>query len=197
MWITLFPFFCRVAASFNKRTDRYGGNVENRCRFLVEALEAVCSVVPSNRVAIHLGPNANYNDMGSPDFRETFSYAARQANEFNLGYVNILDGLVLGYHEYRPLMLIQEFREWYDGVLIANGGYTKESAEICLREGFSDMVAFGRLFLSNPDLVNRFRNDWPLVQPAPKTQWYTPGAEGYTDFPTYEHPEEGAVRNFN
>lgn len=181
----------------NKRTDRYGGCVENRCRFLIEVLEAVCSVVPSNRVAIHLAPNFNYNDMGCPKFREGFSYAAKQANEFDLGFLHILDGLVLGYHEYRPLMLIQEFREWYDGVLIANGGYSKELAEISLREGFADMVSFGRQYLGNPDLVNRFRNDWPLNPPPPKTQWYTDSAEGYTDFPTYENPEEGKAENFN
>ena len=59
------------------------------------------------------------------------------------------------------------------------------------------MVAFGRLYLSNPDLVNRFRNDWPLNAPPPKTQWYSAGAEGYTDFPVYENPEEGRARNFN
>jgi 2,4-dienoyl-CoA reductase-like NADH-dependent reductase (Old Yellow Enzyme family) len=173
----------------NHRTDEYGGSVENRYRFLKEVIEAVTSVWPAQRVGVHLSPNGTYNDMGSPDFREQFTYVAGQLDHFGLAYLHVVDGLAFGFHNLGEPMTLVEFRKVFHGPLIGNCGYTKETAEKAIAEGHADLIAFGRPFLSNPDLVERFRNGWPLAELAPTADWYSPtGAKGYTDFPAYALP---------
>ncbi len=107
-------------------------------------------------------PKVIFNDMGSEDFRETFLYTIQQLNILNLGYVHIMDGLAFGFHEKGTPMSLAEFRKHYDGVIIENCGYTKEDAEEQLAEGVADIAAIGRTFISNPDLVKRWQNNWPL-----------------------------------
>ena len=170
----------------NKRTDKYGGSIENRYRLLKEVVEAVTTVFPPNRVGVRLSPNGAYNDMGSPDYRETFLYVAKQLNSYGLAYIHIMDGLAFGFHELGEPMTLAEFREVFDGPIIGNCGYTQEAAEAAVKDGNADLIAFGRPIISNPDLVDRFANNWPL-NPSPDVKiWYSPGKEGYTDFPTYE-----------
>ena len=170
----------------NHRTDQYGGSLENRYRFLKEIVEAILTVLPANRVGIRLSPNGNYNDMGSKDFRETFLYVAQQLNAYGLAYLHILDGLGFGFHEMGEPMVLAEFRHVFTGPLIANCGYTQESAEAAIKDGNADLIAFGRPLISNPDLVERFANGWALNPPADPSIWYSFDQEGYIDFPTYK-----------
>jgi N-ethylmaleimide reductase len=167
----------------NQRTDQYGGSVENRFRFLKEVVEAALTVWPADRVAVRLSPNGIYNDMGAPDFRETYTHAARELNAYGLCYLHVVDGLAFGFHQQGEPMTLAEFRAVYSGPLMGNCGYTLESAEAAIERGDADLIAFGRPYLSNPDLVERFANGWELNPPADVKAWSAPTAEGYTDFP--------------
>ncbi|MFM8804855.1 MAG: alkene reductase [Planctomycetia bacterium] len=170
----------------NHRTDAYGGSVVNRCRLLRDVVEAVCDAWPSNRVGVRISPNGGFNDMGSADFREQFTAAARAVDPFGLAYLHVVDGLGFGFHELGEPMTLGEFRSVFRGPLIGNCGYTRETAEAAIAEGRADLIAFGRPYISNPDLVERFANGWPLAQPADMSAWYSPqGGVGYTDFPPY------------
>lgn len=172
----------------NQRTDRYGGSLENRYRFLDEILNEVFTVWPSVRVAVHLAPNGNFNDMGSPDFRETFLYVAGQLDRYQLAYLHVVDGLEFGFHGLGEPLGLAEFRAVFRGNLMGNCGYTREKADDAIRRGDADLISFGRPYISNPDLVERFANGWPLNPPADQGVWYSAslGAVGYTDFPRYE-----------
>lgn len=170
----------------NRRTDEYGGSVANRSRFLLEVTSAVASVFPSHRVGVRLSPNGVFNDMGSPDYREQFLYAAEQLNQFNLAYLHVLDGLAFGFHQLGEPLTLADLRTVYRGTLMGNCGYTQDTAEAAIAAGHADLIAFGRPFISNPDLVERFQHGWPLAEPAPMNTWYSPtGAQGYTDFPAH------------
>ncbi len=168
----------------NQRTDKYGGSIENRYRFLDEIAAAVCTVLPG-RVAVHLSPNGVYNDMGSSDFRETFLYVADKLNRYNLAYLQVVDGLAFGFHGLGEPMTLGEFRGVFKGPLMGNCGYTKETAEAAIERRQADLISFGRPFISNPDLVARFANGWPLNPPAEQAVWYSFDKVGYTDFPRY------------
>ncbi|MEM8713875.1 MAG: alkene reductase [Planctomycetota bacterium] len=170
----------------NQRTDEYGGSPENRFRLLREIVTAVTQVFPADRVAVRLSPNGVFNDMGSPDFRETFSYAAMELSAFGLAYLHVMDGLGFGFHELGEAMTLKEFRAVYDGPLMGNCGYDLDMAKAAVEAGDADMIAFGRPFIANPDLVERFENGWPLAESDP-SQWYSGehAEEGYTDFPRH------------
>ena len=170
----------------NHRTDCYGGSLENRYRFLQQIVEAILTVWPPNRVGVRLSPNGNFNDMGAPDFRETFTFAARQLDAFGLAYLHVVDGLAFGFHEQGKAMTLPEFRSVFSGPLMGNCGYTQESAEAAIASGHADLIAFGRPYLSNPDLVERFANGWELNPHAEMQVWSAPTAEGYTDFPFHQ-----------
>lgn len=169
----------------NHRTDEYGGSVENRFRLLREVLEAVLQEFPAHRVGVRLAPNGAFNDMGSPDFREQFLYVAGQLANYGLAYLHVMDGLAFGFHNLGAPITLHEFRAVYPGAIMGNCGYTRSAAEEVIAAGDADLIAFGRPFISNPDLVERFRNDWPLAGDAPVTVWSAPGPEGYTDYPPY------------
>lgn len=169
----------------NHRDDRYGGSVENRFRLLREVLEAVLTVYPAGRVGVRLSPNGNFNDMGSPDYRETQLYAASELNAYGLAYLHVMDGLAFGFHQLGEPMTLAEFRTVFKGPLMGNCGYTLESAETAIREGHADMIAFGRPFISNPDLVERFKHGWPLAPEASLDLWFSHEPKGYADFPAY------------
>jgi N-ethylmaleimide reductase len=170
----------------NHRTDEYGGSIENRYRFPKEVIEGIMSVWPANRIGVRLSPNGTIHDMGSPDYREQFTFVAGQLDRFGLAYLHLMDGLAVGFHNLGEPMSLAEFRKVFHGPLMGNCGYTRETAEKAIAEGNADLISFGRPYISNPDLVERFRNGWPLAEPEPK-YWYSPtGAKGYTDFPAYE-----------
>ena len=170
----------------NHRTDRYGGSLENRYRFLDEIVQAVIAVWPASRVGVHISPNGSFNDMGSLDYREIFLFVAKQLNRYQLAYLHVMDGLAFGFHELGPPLTLADFRKVWDGPLMGNAGYAKETAENTIKNGFADLISFGRPYISNPDLVERFANDWPLKPAADKKVWYSFDEVGYTDFPRYE-----------
>jgi N-ethylmaleimide reductase len=169
----------------NHRSDRYGGSLENRYRFLKEIVEAIATVWPAERIGVRLSPNGIYNDMGSPDYRETFLYVAKQLNVYGLAYLHVMDGLGFGFHELGEPMTLGEFRQVFSHPLIGNCGYTQEMAEEAIRSNSADLIAFGRPFISNPDLVERFANGWSLNPDAEMKDWYYGEAQGYVDFPFY------------
>ena len=173
----------------NHRTDKYGGSVENRYRFLQEIIESILTVWDAERVGVRLSPNGNYNDMGSPDFRETFTYVAQQLNEYGLGYLHMVDGLAFGFHELGEPMTLAEIKKVYNGTLMGNCGYDRKSAEQAIAAGDADLIAFGRSIISNPDLVARFANNWELNVDPDQSIWYSFEAVGYTDFPTYQQSQ--------
>ncbi|MEM8864403.1 MAG: alkene reductase [Planctomycetota bacterium] len=176
----------------NHRTDEYGGSVENRSRLLREVVQAVTSVWPAHSVGVRLSPNGSFNDMGSPDYVETFTHAAKMLNDLNsagppLAYLHVMDGLAFGFHEQGEPMKLADFRKEFAGPIMGNCGYEQASAEIAIAAGEGDLISFGRPFISNPDLVDRMRNDWPLNDPAEMDVWYATDkqATGYTDFPAH------------
>ncbi|MEM9586608.1 MAG: alkene reductase [Planctomycetota bacterium] len=170
----------------NRREDDFGGSVENRYRLLGEVVQAVTTVFPSNRVGVRISPNGSYNDMGSENYREQFTYVARELDKLDLAYLHVMDGLAFGFHELGEPMTLAEFRQVFRGPLIGNCGYDQVTAEAAIAGGNADMIAIGRPFISNPDLIARFQNDWALNPNAEIADWYGPtGAKGYTDFPTH------------
>jgi len=174
----------------NKRTDNYGGNFENRSRFLVEIVEAVSEVYKPSEIGVRLSPNGNFGGMGSEDNDVFFSALAAKLNNYNLSYLHVIDGLGFGFHSKCRALTTSDFRKVYSRTIMSNCGLTKEVAEGMLRSGSTDLAAFGRLYMSNPDLAERFQNNWPVVPEAEYMVWYSPtGAKGYTDFPFYK-PEK-------
>jgi len=172
----------------NHRSDAYGGSVENRSRLLREVVEAVAGVWTAERVGVRISPNGVFNDMGSPDYREQFSFVASMLDGFGLAYLHVMDGLAFGFHNLGEPMTLGEIRRLFRGPLMGNCGYTQETAEAAIAGGAADLIAFGRPYISNPDLVERFRNGWPLAAPAEMAVWYAPvGSRGYSDFPA--HPK--------
>lgn len=168
----------------NLRTDEFGGSIKNRCRFLLDIVTAVKTVWPSQQIGVRISPNGAFNDMGSPDFREQFLHVAEELARHDLAYLHIMDGLGFGFHGLGEPMTLAEFRPVYPGCIIGNTGYDKDLAESRLQAGDADLIAFGRPFISNPDLVYRFKNNLDLNPDADVSVWYSPiGAEGYTDFP--------------
>ncbi len=173
-------------ATTNQRDDQYGGSFENRFRFFREVLEAVLEVWPSDQVGARISPNGVFNDMGCDDYRELFLYVTKEINKLKLGYLHIMDGLAFGFHEKGEPMTLAEFRPLFQGVIIGNCGYTKETAETRIAEGNADIIAIGRPFITNPDLPERYRNNWPLNPAEDMSLWYTHGPEGYTDYAPYK-----------
>jgi N-ethylmaleimide reductase len=175
-----------LQAKTNHRTDAHGGSVENRARFLREVVEAVTAAWPARRVGVRISPNGVFNDMGSPDFREQFTHVATLLDRCDLAYLHVMDGLAFGFHQLGEPMTLAELRRVFSGPLMGNCGYTFAAAEEAIATGAADLIAFGRPYISNPDLVARLRHGWPLAEPAAMAAWYAPtGAAGYTDFPAY------------
>jgi N-ethylmaleimide reductase len=170
----------------NHRTDRYCGSIENRFRFLREIVEAVSTVFPANRVAVRLSPNGVFNDMGSPDYRETFLHAAKELDQYGLSYLHVMDGLAFGFHQLGEPVTLRDIRGVFTGPLMGNCGYTQEAAEAAIARGDADLIAFGRPYISNPDLVERFANGWPLAADAPMDTWYSFAPKGLADWPAYQ-----------
>ena len=177
----------------NQRTDKYGGSLENRFRFLDEVLTAVSTVIPANRIGVRLSPNGVYNDMGAPDSIETFTYALQRLAKKGLLYTHVMDGLAFGFHQQTEPFTIEAMRKVYTEAggkaLMANCGYTQEAGEKVVAGGHADLVAYGRPFIANPDLVYRFARGLPLADADPKT-FFTHEEEGYTTYPTYKEALE-------
>ena len=169
----------------NHRDDQYGGTIENRTRLLLEIVDAVTEVFGANKVGVRLSPNGAFNDMGSSDFREQYTYAASQLDKCGLAYLHIMDGLAFGFHKLGKPMTLKEFRKVFQGPLIGNCGYDLGTANRAIEKGSADLIAIGRPYISTPDLVKRYEQGLPLNPDSDMSTWYTPaGAEGYIDFPT-------------
>lgn len=169
----------------NQRNDTYGGSIENRYRLLGEVVAAVCEAFPAKRVSVRLSPNGVFNDMGTPEYRELFTYVIQRLEEAGIGFLHVMDGLGFGFHELGTPITLEEVRPLFSGVLIGNVGYTKETADQMIASGNADMIAFGRPFIANPDLIERFRQSQELSPEADMATWYSHDEAGYTDWPTH------------
>lgn len=165
----------------NQRTDQYGGSLGNRVRLLLEVTAAVSEVWGPERVGMRISPVNPFNDISDTDPQQTFEYVAQRLNPFGLAYLHVIE---MG-ADSRPFEFAR-LREAFKGHYIANGGYTKARANQALTEGSADLIAFGTLFLANPDLPARFIKDASLNEPDPAT-FYGGGEEGYTDYPFLKH----------
>lgn len=161
--------------STNKRTDAYGGPIENRARLLLEVTDACIDVWGANRVGVHLSPRGDVHSMGDSDLAATFGYVARELGKRGIAFICSREAL--GDNRLGPAL-----KAAFGGIYIANEKMTKQTAEHVLAAGEADAVAFGQLFIANPDLPHRLKLDASLNAPQFET-FYHPGAEGYTDYP--------------
>ena len=159
----------------NRRADAYGGRLENRARLMLEVTDAVLSVWEPGQVGMHLAPRGDSNDAGDSDPLTTFTYVARELGERGLAFLCTRE------HQ-APGWITPKLKAAFGGVFIANEGFTQATAHAALDAGEADAVAFGKLFIANPDLPARFRAQTPLNEPDAAT-FYTPGPHGYTDYP--------------
>ena len=165
----------------NQRTDRYGGSIENRTRFLAEVVEAVTGVLGADRVGVRLSPLATVNGITDSDPHALFTHAIDLLSGFGLAYLHLVEGQTGGQPATREEM--EPFRSRWKGVYMANNGYDGAKAKAALEDGWADLVAFGRSFIANPDLVARLQRGAALNVPDQAT-FYGGDARGYTDYPT-------------
>ncbi|MGC9270530.1 alkene reductase [Acidiphilium sp.] len=162
--------------STNRRTDRYGGSLENRARLMLEVTDAVIGVWGADRVGMHLAPRGDAHSMGDSDRLATFSYVARALGERKIAFIAA--------REHKAADWIgPQLKAAFGGVYIGNEGFTKATAEAAIMAGEVDAVAFGKAYIANPDLVERFSADLPLNPPMSVASFYQGGAEGYIDYP--------------
>lgn len=167
----------------NKREDEYGGTVENRARFLFEVLDEVCSNWSPEHVGLRLSPKFNRPGFEDSNPEETFGYVVDKLNDYSLAYLHISEFGSPGFREDAAQnTLLPYYRDIYHGTLISCGNHTRKSAIETVEKGFADLVAFGKLFISNPDLVERLRVNAQLNEPDKET-FYHGGPKGYTDYP--------------
>src|ERR1039457_1775339 len=159
----------------NHRTDEYGGSIENRARLMLEVADSVTSVWNSKRVGMHLAPRCDSQDMHDSNPSATFGYVAKELRRRGLGYL-------LSREFFGPDRLGPQLKKQFGGVYIANEQYTLAQANQAIQDGEADAVAFGQLFIANPDLPERFTSNAPLNVPDPST-FLTSGPHGYTDYP--------------
>lgn len=172
----------------NQRSDRYGGSIENRARLLMEVTEAVTGVWGSDKVGIRLSPSGTFGTMSDSNLEALFNYVVTELNRFDLAYLHLVepriqgnvtiedDGTGLGSKHFRPI---------YRGTIISAGGYDRELGETVLQADDADLIAYGRLFISNPDLPERLARNLPL-NPYDRSTFYGGDERGYTDYPSLE-----------
>lgn len=166
----------------NQRTDRYGGSIENRARFVLEVADAVTGAIGKDKVGIRLSPFGVFNDMPLYDAMEAdYTYLAQQLNARGLVYIHLVDHSSMGAPPV-PASMKATFRSVFKGALILSGGYDAARAESDLAAGRGDLIAVGKPFLANPDLVARWKIGAALNAPDMNT-FYTPGPKGYIDYP--------------
>ncbi|MFC2113837.1 alkene reductase [Bacteroidota bacterium] len=167
----------------NHRKDEYGGSIQKRCRFLFEIIEAVSEIWESKRIGVRLAPSGTKMGMSDSDSKKHFTYLIRELNNFNLAYLHLLEPWFDVTHLPNYANEVAKYyRKMYQGALIANGGFDQKSGNTLINEGFADMVSFGKLFISNPDLPKRFEMNSPLNLWDEST-FYGGNEKGYTDYP--------------
>jgi len=170
----------------NIRTDKYGGSIENRCRFVLEVVAAVTETIGKEKTGIRLSPYGVASDMPHyPEIDETYTYLAEELNKLGIAYLHIVDHSAMGAPEV-PLEIKKVIRTRFKNMLILSGGYDLERAETDIESGLADLIAFGRPFINNPDLVIRLENKQTLSKELKLDLFYTPGEKGYTDYPFYK-----------
>jgi N-ethylmaleimide reductase len=168
----------------NKRTDSYGGSIENRAKLMLEVAKAVTSEVGSERTGIRISPVTPSNDISDSNPQALFDYIVDHLSALKLVYLHVVEGATGGPRDIAPFDY-QSLRDRFKGAYIANNGYDFELANKVLSANEADLIAFGKLFIANPDLVERFKRGTPLNTPD-KATFYGGGAKGYTDYPALE-----------
>ncbi len=171
----------------NHRTDHYGGSIENRARFLIEIVEAVTTVWDANKVGVRLSPAGTFNSMSDSNPKALFSYVADTLNRYGLAYLHLVEPRSdeNSGSEEEPELTCKYFRSIFKGTIISAGGYNRELAEETIAAGNADLIAFGRFYIANPDLAERFALNAPL-NPYDRSTFYGGDEKGYTDYPTLE-----------
>jgi N-ethylmaleimide reductase len=172
----------------NKRTDAYGGSVENRVRFLRECVEALISVWGADRVGVRISPSGEWGDISDSDPEATFSHVAKVLNDYGIAYMHVIDPRIKGdetLHEGHAPVAAKSLRAFFKHPIIAAGGFDGASAEALVAAGDADLVAFGRHFTSNPDLPYRLKHRLPLT-PYVRAAFWGGTEKHYSDFPTYD-----------
>jgi N-ethylmaleimide reductase len=172
----------------NRRTDQYGGSVQNRARLLLEVLEAVLSVWSSDRVGVRISPNTRFNGMSDSNPKLLFNHVAAALNHYSLAYLHIIEPRISGNIEVEeglPVVAAAELRNIFRGRILAAGGFDADGAEETLQRDEADAIAFGRFFIANPDLVKRIEHGLAL-NPHNRATFYGGDEHGYTDYPLYE-----------
>ncbi|MEY8021823.1 alkene reductase [Muriicola sp. SD30] len=170
--------------SSNKRTDDYGGSIENRARFLFDVLDAVREKLPENRIGVRLNPSlhGSFGMTMDEETIPTFDYIVEKLNNYDLAYLHLSEPFTdVSDLPYAVTEIAQHYRPIYKGVLMINNGFDQDSGNEILEAGHADLVAFGKPYISNPDLVERFEQNVPLAEWDQST-FYTPGKEGYLDY---------------
>jgi N-ethylmaleimide reductase len=165
----------------NQRTDQYGGSVANRMRLLIEVVEKLIDVWGACRVGVRISPENSFNDIRDSQPQQTFNAIAKKLSDYPLAYLHVLEGDMMTGERHVDYL---ELRNCFSGLYIANNGYDLESGNRAIELGHADMVAYGKLFIANPDLPERFRNNLPLNEPDRDT-FYGGDEKGYTDYPAY------------
>ena len=169
----------------NHRTDEYGGSIENKARFFFEVLDAVKDVIPEEKIGARFNPSLNgiFGMTMDEETIPTFEYIIKKLNDYNLAYVHLSEPFNdVSDIPYAVTEIAKHFRPLYHGTLIINAGFTQETGNAVIDSGNADLVAFGKPYISNPDLVERFENNIKLAEWDEDT-FYTPGKKGYTDYP--------------
>ncbi|BBP02847.1 alkene reductase [Sulfuriferula plumbiphila] len=170
----------------NQRSDVYGGSIENRSRLLLEVTDAVLSIWSADRVGVRLSPLSTFSDIDDSNPAPLFSYVVRQLALRNLGYLHMIEGNTGGPRETGRDLDFKDLRQLFPNTYLANNCYTREMALTARGNNTADLIAFGRPFISNPDLVERLRRNAPLNELDPATL-YGGGEHGYTDYPFLDH----------
>lgn len=170
----------------NIRDDEYGGSIENRCRFVLETAQAVVAAIGKDRVGIRVSPYGVASDMKHyPEIDQTYAYLAEKLNEIGIAYIHVVDHSAMG-APIVPKEVKSLIKSKFSNTLILSGGYQLEAAEKDLMDNNADLVAFGRPFINNPDLVDRMKNSWPISSDLDTNTFYSAGEQGYIDYPFYK-----------
>jgi N-ethylmaleimide reductase len=171
----------------NIREDEYGGSIENRCRFVIEVATAVAASIGKENTGIRLSPYGVAGDMAPyPGTDATYNYLSKKLNTIGIAYIHLADHSAMG-APVVPVEIKKSIRDNFKQTIILCGGYNKESAEADIESGLADLVAFGRPFINNPDLVERMINDWPLSRDLKMDLFYSADEKGYTNYPFYQN----------
>ena len=179
----------------NKRTDDYGGSIENRARLLFEVVEAMVSAWTNDRVGVRITPNGTFNAMSDSDPEALHAHVAEGLDRFGLAYLHIIEPRMSGYlvtKEDQHPVATQRARKIFTGKILANGGFEPETAAAAIERGDADAISFGRYFISNPDLARRLQEGLPLAA-YDRDTFYTFEAKGYTDYPLYNGVVEALI----